>query len=236
MDVKRLYILIGLGLFVGWMWRSNIQASTLPPTTSSTAVPSTSAPTTPVPVEFPCVLGNAGLIVTDIVSFEGITPESEEEEFVIDALALLIYNPGKTSFTTATITLSRGEETLYFDLEYLPAGSRVLVVERNHSPYGSGEFDSCECISFLPEAFPLSQSQLQITYQNGSLAVENVSDIPFSSVTIYYKAYSPQDNLYVGGKAMSVFFGSLQPGESKCLSAYGYAEPYSRITAVIIHP
>lgn len=234
--MKRACFLVGLVLAAGLVWtaQGQVQAESVTLSIfSSTQPPETTEPPQKA-IEFPCVLGNARLIVTDIVSFEGLTPESQQEIYVTDTLALLIYNPSKTGIVSATVTLTQGDKIWYFELSYLPAGSRVLVVERNHSAYEDGAFDSCQCEYFVKGDFATELPEVQITEENGNLSVKNLSDTPIPSLTVYYKAYTPYDDFYVGGRAMAVHFGFLRPGETATQKAYGYAKDYSRIAAVVI--
>ena len=170
--------------------------------------------------------------ITDIVSFEGFLPGEKEDIYGADIAALLVYNPRNTGIVSATITLTRDTETLYFDLEYLPGDSKALVLERNAKYAGEGTFDGCTCPSFVRGAFDAKIPGMQITEENGYLTVKNVSDSPLPSVTVYYKQYTPDDGFYIG-KAMSVTFDALLPGKSQTRHAYGFAEDYSRIAAVI---
>ncbi len=234
--MKKACIWVVFVLLVGlvWMSRGKVRAepATLP--VFSTTQP---AETTQLPaqaIEFPCVLGNAGLIVTNIVSFEGLTPEDPQEEYVSDALALLIYNPGKVGIISASITLTRNEETLHFDLAYLPPGSRALVVERDRKSYGTAVFDSCQCEAFVKGDFTTELPDIRITAENGNLVVQNLSDTPLPGLTVYYKQYTPYDGFYVGGRAMSVHYAMLLPGETASQKAYGYATEFSRIAAVVL--
>lgn len=227
---------IGVGFFLIWgliwMTRGTVRAepATLPVFTP--AIPSETIQAVQNSMELPIVLGNAGLIVTDIISFEGTLPGEKEEVYQADVAALLVYNPQKTGIVSATISLTRGAEILYFDLEYLPGGSKALVLERNAKNAGEGKFDGCTCPSFVRGEFDTKIPGLQITEENGYLTVKNLSDSPLPPVTVYYKQYTPDDSFYVG-KVMSVTFDPLLPGESQTRHAYGFAEDYSRIAAVV---
>jgi len=234
--VKKACIGVGFLLILGlvWMARGTVRAEPATPPIFSHTVPPEITQTPAKSLEFPVVLGNAGLIVTDIVSFEGILPGEKEEIYEVDVAALLVYNPRNTGIVSATITLTRGKEIFCFDLEYLPGGSKALVLERNAKYIGEGTFDRCECSCFERDDFGTNISALQITEQNGYLTAQNLSDAPLQGVTVYYKQYTPDDGFYVG-KAMSVRFGPLLPGESQTRHAYGLTEDYSRIAAVILN-
>ena len=144
-----------------------------------------------------------------------------------------MYNPKNSGIVSATVALTRGTETLYFDLEYLPGGSKALVLERNAKHMGSGTFDGCECSFFTRGNFTAEMPGIHFTEENGNLVLQNLSDTPLPAVTVYYKQHLPSDSFYVG-KAMSVQFSPLLPGETQVQPAYGYAEGYSRIAAIII--
>lgn len=232
--MKKVCMGVGFILILGLIWLTGetVQAEQTNPPFFSTATTFKETHIYAKSVEFPVVLGNAGLIVTDIVSFEGILPGEQEEIYTVDAVALLVYNPTNTGIVSAAITLTRGAETLHFDLEYLPGGSKALVLERNANPIGNGVFDSCECSSFVVGSFTAEIPGIQIAEEGGNLILQNLSDTPLPAITVYYKQYTPEDDFYVG-KAMSVRFAPMLPGETQAQPAYGYAEGYSRVAAII---
>ena len=223
---------MGLLTISGLIWVNRGIVRAVPTTVPvfSTAPATESIVQSPNHIEFPFVLGNAGLIVTNIVSFEGLLPGVTEDIYGDNILAIEVYNPKSSGIVNATITLTQDGNTFYFDLEYLPSGSKALILERNGHTLDSTVFESCECLQFSRGDFVSEIPGIQITEENGILTIQNLSDTVLPEVTLYYKQYT--GGFYVG-KAMSVQFDTLLPGEKLSQPVYGYAESYSRIAAII---
>lgn len=65
--------------------------------------------------------------------------------------ALLVENTGNIDYTDAQIVVVQDGRRLYFEIEFLPAESRVLVMEKDSRSCRSDQIDSCYCLTAIPE-------------------------------------------------------------------------------------
>ena len=188
--------------------------------------------TSPRPeVEFPCVLRETGLILQNLARYDGLFPETEEEQEVVDAAALMVYNPGTQWVRSVKILLRQGGQDYLFEITYLPPNSSVLVVEKSAQRYSEAPVESCHCLSFSSPEESLLPSEIGITDTQWGFAVENKTEREIPHLMVYYKQYIADGDFYLGGYTYQKELTDLVSGEGRELEAYRYVPGYSRVVA-----
>lgn len=183
-------------------------------------------------LEFPFVIRGTELIAQCMAQYEGPFLEDEAQEPVSGVMALMVYNPGSRYVQNVRIVLQQGENMLFFEISMLPPGSRVLVLEKNKSPYSEELLDFCHCLTLHTEE-NMGEQGIVVTEYDGKLFLENQTGQPVSNVTLYYKQYSDADGFYLGGYTCSKNIGFLAPEQRMEVELYRYVTGYSRIVAVM---
>lgn len=196
-----------------------------PPETEALAV--TAAPTV---LELPCVARGSRLIVEKLVCYEGDFWEDGSDRYVVDVMALVVYNPGSTMIRCAEITVWQGQRRLQFAIACLPPNSRVLVLERSGINYSAAPLTECRCdlLTVLEPASGLT------TASAGPVTVRlhNATDQSFQDIVLCCKRYDADSGLYLGGITYITPAGPLAPGEIKQLAPARYVEGRSRIVCI----
>lgn len=226
-----------------WIIGTALAAAFLLPQTvqDSAALPVFSQPQQTIPVlatlsqtevEFPCVLRGTGLILQNLARYDGLFPEGEGSYEVVDAAALMVYNPGEKWIRSVNILLTQGGEEYLFEITYLPPNSRVLVVEKDGQRFSEAPVESCRCLSLSVSEDPLYPEQIGIRETSSGLAVENLTGKEISRLVVYYKQYISDGDFYLGGYTCQKELADLTVGECREVDAYRYVPGYSRVVAV----
>lgn len=210
-------------------------------TQDSAALPVFSQPEQTVPVlatesqqdvEFPCVLRTTGLILQNLARYDGLFPEGEEEREVVDAAALMVYNPGNQWIRSVKILLTQSGQDYLFEISWLPPNSRVLVVEKNAQRFPAAPVEHCRCLSLSLSDEPPCTDEIRIAEVQSGLQVENLTGREISRLVLYYKQYISDGDFYLGGYTCQKELTALAAGECREVAAYRYVPGYSRVVAV----
>ena len=182
-------------------------------------------------VEFPCVLRETGLILQNLARYDGLFPEGEEEREVVNAAALMVYNPGVEWIRSAKILVTQGGQDFLFEITCLPPNSRVLVVEKSAKNYSEAPVDRCRCLSFSSSKDTLLPGEIGVTDTQSGFAVENRAEQEIHGLTVYYKQYMADGDFYLGGYTYKKELTELAPGEHREMDAYRYVPGHSRVVA-----
>ena len=200
----------------------------LPTASAATTVP---ASTVPPALELPYVIGEAGLIVERMVCYEGDFWEDGNDMPAVDAMALVVYNPGTSGIRRAQIVAMQGNRQLCFEITFLPPGSRVLVLERFRKPYSREPLTRCRCETVEKMAWEEPASVRVTPVGACRLLVENTgSDL--QAVTIRYKRYDRESEMFLGGITYQLTLEPLLSGGQMEVSPQRYTESGSRIVLV----
>ena len=197
----------------------------LPTETDASAV--TAAPPS---IELPCVVRGSRLIIEKLVSFEGDFWEDGSDRYVVDVMALVVYNPGNAMIRSAEISVQQGQRQLRFAISCLPPNSRVLVLERSGIPFSAEPLKACHCdlLTVIEPALGLT------TTPAGPVSVQlrNQSDTSYPQIILCCKRYDADSDLYLGGITYITPAGPLAPGETTELAPARYVEGCSRIVCI----
>ncbi len=179
-------------------------------------------------LEFPIVISGTELIIQHSAGYEGPFLEDSTQEPVSEVMGLMVYNPTPRYVQQAVFQLQQGGRTLFFEITYLPPGSRVLVLEKNGQLYSKDPVHACCCLSLLMLAEP-DKPEIAVQEGEGKLTVSNTGQEAAEKITVYYKQYYEQEGFYLGGRTDSVEIRGLLSGQSRELVPYRYVCGYSRI-------
>ncbi len=164
---------------------------------------------------------NDSLTLTCIGKYSGSYVEDGSDETVSDVLAILVENTSDLLVEYAEIKINCGEEDAFFELNALPSGSSVLILESSRMQYMDYmDFRSKICFGFTEAACDDLAEDFRITSQAGEIEITNISDRDFTEpLTICYKT-KLQDKLYLGGIAYRVMLDdSLASGQTRNIPA-----------------
>ena len=211
------------------------------PAASGTTVPqfhqkpqeSEPQPTDPPPTQYDPVAG-AMLVARNLLPYDG--PKLWDEEGELSGVASLeLWNAGDTAIRYAEILVWQGQKAYTFTATYIPPGGRVVVLEKNRSPYTREGVTDVEYAVVVP----MEESEATVIVAEDdafSLRVRNETQELLSTVRVFYKQYDAQKDVYIGTMTYSAVIHDLRPGESKSLVPYGYVSGYTKVVAVVTEP
>lgn len=186
-------------------------------------------PTEPQKIELP-----DGLVIHHISGYAGIYMEDGSDEPVSDVMMILLENTSERDLQLARISIEYSSFTAEFEVTNLPAGEKLVALEKNRHPEVSEKYQSVETKSVVsfPEPMGLEEERVQIKGYRGTLEVTNISaeDIT-GEIYIYYKN-SAKDLLYGGITYRVPVKGGLEAGKSATVIAGHYTPENSRILLV----
>lgn len=227
------WALLVLAAFLGLVWAHGQQTPQQP--TAQFTPPQTQAATvatTESALELPCVIRDTGLIVERTVCYEGDFWEDGSDTPGVDIMALVVCNPGREGVRGAEILVRQGARQLSFVITYLPPGSRVLVLERLRNAYSPEPLTECRC-SFLDRGSWETPGPVQVEPAGiRDLAVKNNGAEDLQAVTLRYKRYNAEEELYMGGISYQLTMEPLAAGESMQVTPARYVEGSYKIVLV----
>lgn len=180
-------------------------------------------------LEFPFPIEGTELIAEHFVSHEGAYFEDQSGDFIIDGLALCVYNQGDTHIEFASVNIETRDGVYYFEGTCIPPQSKVVILEKYKSIYpetpvyfAAGRTVDSQTKSIMDE-IDIKAVDL------GRIEVTNSSERRLDNVLLYYKRYDSWWDTYLGGITYAVSAGTLQAGQSTILSPANYANGYSKV-------
>ena len=188
--------------------------------------------TTEPGMQLPIDLGE-GLYVTEIENFSGVYMEDGTDDVVQGLLMIVLENRGEQALQYARISLDYGDAQAHFDVTNLPAGGKVVLLEKNRMSY-RGDLPQAafaENVALL-DAFPMHEDVFLITTADGVINVRNISGTDITGdIFIYYKNVG--GGLYYGGITYRVRIeGGLKADEIRQMMTAHYYEDASEILMV----
>ncbi len=188
----------------------------------------------PEATEPPAIELSDGLVIHHISSYAGIYMEDGSDEPVSDVMMIVLENTAEQDLQLARISIEYSGFTAEFEVTNLPAGEKVVALEKSRHPGTSEKYLSIQTknVLFFPEPMGLEEERIEIKGHNGTLEVTNISgeDIP-GDIYIYYKN-SATDLLYGGITYRVPVRGGLKAGESTTVIAGHYTPNNSRLLLV----
>jgi hypothetical protein len=175
-----------------------------------------------------------GLRIVYMTSYAGIYMEDGSDEVVSDVMMLVLENTADKDLQLARIRIEYSDFTAEFEVTNLPAGEKVVALEKNRHPKPAEEYRAimAKNIQFFPKKMSLQEERIRVTGVNGSLEVENISGEDITGdIWIYYK-HSASDLLYGGITYRVSVKGGLAAGEKIRVIAGHYMVDSCRILQV----
>jgi cytoskeletal protein RodZ len=242
--VLTVLLTVVLILLAGMIWLAVCLGPQAVPTPEQTEAPdSGSTEAVPVPTEEdqtaeatepPVIELGSGLVVRYISGYAGIYMEDGSGDLVTDVMMLLLENTAEEDLQLARISVEYSDFTAEFEVTNLPAGEKVVALEKNRQPKPDEKYQAIQAknVVFFPETMRLQEERIRITGANGSLEVENISGEDITGdIWIYYK-HSASDLLYGGITYRVSVKGGLAAGEKIRVIAGHYMVDSCRILQV----
>ncbi len=183
----------------------------------------------------PCRIAGTPLLAEQIVCYEGPFSEDGTDREVADVAALILRNTGPVELAHAQVLIRQGQRQLLFRATNIPAGAAVLVLENRGAAYVQAAYSSCSGMAVREEAVSLTPQQLRVeAVELATMRVTNLTDRPLENILLYYKTWSGDSGLYLGGITYKTRIAALGAGESVCLQPYHFANGYSKVLKAVL--
>lgn len=183
----------------------------------------------------PYKISCTSICVNRVVSYDGPFYEDGSGREVFDIAALEICNQGDVVIPYACIIVETGQRRYLFQATMIPVDTPVLVQESNAKPYFTEEiieifgWNTVRKCTVTPDIAIRETGMAELTLKNNSAEMVD-------NLTLYYRTYYSEGNVYCGGKAFSIKIPEIEPGEIKKLHPEHYVSGYSRIVNIISEP
>ena len=185
----------------------------------------------------PCAVRYTPLVAKQLSGYDGPYLEDGTEEELIGVAALVVENTATVGIEYVQLVVSQGQRELVFDATYIPPRGTVLILEKNRQSYTRDAVTGCRCKTLIPGLFDWEKDRVLIQPGEGfSMTVTNLTAEVMPCVRVFYKQHEGASDLYVGGITYSAVIPDLQPGETRQITPYRYANGYSAVVAVVIDP
>lgn len=179
----------------------------------------------------PFPIPGTGLVALEIISYDGLYLEDGSKEGVTNVAGLILRNDGMQFLEYALVELWQGQKKLSFEVNCLPAGEKILVLERNRKRYEDQPISDCtayeslgsEGITGLVSVRPIDE---------GMLMVSNQGPLPLKDITVYFKSYDYERDMFLGGITYEISISRLAPRETFFTRPMYYSAEYSRIIKI----
>ncbi len=191
-------------------------------------------PTEPEITEPQVLVLSDGLVIHYISKYAGIYMEDGTDEPVADVMMIILENTSEQDLQLARINIFYSDFTAEFEVTNLPAGEKVVALEKNRKSTVLEDFISVEAknVVFFSEPMGMEEERIRITGGNGTLELENISGEDITGdIYVYYKN-SASDLLYGGITYRVSVKGGLKAGESIRIIAGHYTPENSRLVLV----
>lgn len=167
------------------------------PTVVETQIRETTEPTVPT-VSFPVSLCDGSLEVESLFQFDGINPDSGNQEGS-NIASIMLKNTGTAYVAEATVTMTLEDGTqLVFVATDLPAGKSAMVFSRdNASLVDNAKCISAEATASFDTTASAESDKVAVTVSGMTVTVTNTSAETISEVVVYCR--SPLGEEYFGG-------------------------------------
>lgn len=184
----------------------------------------------PIPtISFPYEITDKNLIVQQISPYSGYFLEDGSDNSVDNIAAIVLTNNGE-ALDFVGIGIAQGENSYAFSGSKIPGHSTVIIQEQTGSAMPDGDFHSCTA-TVTDSTGMQTTSDLVLVTDNGNntFTVSNISDKTIPEVTVYFKNYLPDEDVYVGGITYHMTLEDIEPGTGIEVNSGHYASGYSVI-------
>jgi len=183
---------------------------------------------------FPRAVTDTELFALQLVRYEGPFWEDNSNETVAGVAALVIENRGCILASFGAVVLEWEKETLVFEFSALPAGERVLVLEKDRQPLPGAPPE--KCYGWTRGEYPENMGHVVIEENGGaSIEVINKTSGQIPVVQICYKTRDRGSGMLLGGISYTVEVRNLRPRERRLLTPYHYICGNSTVVRILTY-
>ena len=181
----------------------------------------------------PEVVPGTELRIQALVQYEGAYWEDGTGEYVSNVAALMIYNPSDTGISYGQVFLTLQGQEYAFEFTYLPAGGRLLVPEKHRLPYVRERVTHCRTGEMVFDNFGAEDKGFRLT-PNGlsEILLENTTQETMDQVTVLYKLYLAEQDVYLGGTTYEYIVENLAAGEIRETIPPKFVWGYSKVVDI----
>lgn len=175
-----------------------------------------------------------GLQLLHIGKYTGMYMEDGTNETVTNVMMVILENTGNQDLQLARIYIDYPEFTAEFEATNLPAGEKVVLLEKNRQEVTAESYTDIQVknVVYYQEPMSLQEERIKIEGSNGTLKVTNISEENITEdIYIYYK-HSASDLLYGGITYRVTVRGGLNAGQSSNVIAGHYSPDTCRLLLV----
>ncbi len=187
---------------------------------------------TPAPLPtifFPYAIPGTDLVVQQISPYSGYYLEDGSDRSVDNIAAIVVTNNGE-ALDFVGIGIAQGLTSLAFSGSQIPAHSTVIIQEQTGAMFPSGEYNTCTATMTASTGMQTSSDDIVITDNgNNTFTVANISEKTIPEVTVYFKNYLPDEDVYVGGITYHITLEDIEPDTGVEVNSGHYASGYSVI-------
>ena len=178
----------------------------------------------------------SGMTITRVDSYAGVYMEDGSDDVVSGVMMIILENTTQQDLQLARIRLNYEQVTAEFEVTNLPAGAKVVLLEKNRLKMPEDMWVSAteENVVFFDEPMDTMEDTLEITTKNGVLTVTNITDEDITGdIYIYYKN-SASDIMYGGITYRARVEGGLPAGLSGNVITGHFSDSGSVIVSVVV--
>ena len=117
-----------------------------------------------------------------------------------------------------------------FELTGVPSGAKILLLEKDRRAFRPAP-PVC-CYGWAQEAYPESNDAVMAAEGN-ALFLANLSKSEIPVVTVQFKHYDTDSDMFIGGITYTAQAEALLPEEVRGILPFHYAPGYSREVSII---
>lgn len=182
-------------------------------------------------LRFPQALPESGLVVEDLVCYNGTYYEDGTATEVSDVAGLVISNPGERMVRFAAVALEQDGKQLYFFVYCLPPGGRCLVAEKSRQAYAQTAVTDCRTLKIQWIRQDLRSEEICYVGFGENLTVVNHGDQQ-QDITVWYKHYNSEEDCYLGGVAYSVHYLAVSTEEQRSRQPQYYCAGTAKVVLI----
>lgn len=185
-------------------------------------------------VTFPYTIGDTGLTVQKLGSYDGVYIEDGSDTNVSNVCIVMLENTQDTVVEYVKVSVELNGKMLTFEASAIPPKSTVVVQESGKSSWVvEGECTSCTAEVARLDEFELSEDQVKVVDNgDGSLTVTNLTDQEIPAVRLFYKFYMSDEDVYVGGIAYTAKITELAGKASVTVTPSHYVSGSAKVLMV----
>ena len=176
---------------------------------------------------------NSGIVAHGILPFEGVFIEKMEDIECSNVPTILLENTTDKMISYMLLTLDAEGAIWTFEASAIPAGSYIMVQEKNASSYAKVNV-SCKDLQLAQEENEGKlEDEIQVEIgEQGGLTISNISSEDIPVVRLFYKLKLEGTNVYVGGITYTVKLDDLKAGSSQTVYPSHFVEKYAEILMI----